>query len=208
MKKENVFKRIIKCLKKRSDIFVVLKWTLIASVVMYGVISINNVVSPRINLCKYCDEKRLRGKEYCEEHQALYDRIAELDKEIARSLKMAELSHRASEERYKKLKAEFGNSSKYKASGKITSSYKKSGKGSSSSYSGSRSSSASSSGSKASTGSKSASSKKFDLYDVYDYNNATDFANDRYEDFFEFEDDYEDEDDAYDAAVDYWNENH
>ncbi|MBP5607276.1 MAG: hypothetical protein J6X66_03290 [Lachnospiraceae bacterium] len=37
---------------------------------------------------------------------------------------------------------------------------------------------------------------------------AQDFADDKYEEFFDYEDDYDDEDEAYDAAEDYWNEHH
>jgi hypothetical protein len=44
----------------------------------------------------------------------------------------------------------------------------------------------------------------YDPYDVHDYDNADDFADDKYEEFYEYEDDYEDEDEAYDAAEDYW----
>ena len=38
--------------------------------------------------------------------------------------------------------------------------------------------------------------------------NAWDFANDKYEEFYDYEDDYEDEDEAFDAAEDYWREHH
>ncbi len=51
-----------------------------------------------------------------------------------------------------------------------------------------------------STGSK----KKYDTYNVYSYKDAQSFADDKYEEFYDYEDDYEDEDEAYDAAVDYW----
>lgn len=45
-----------------------------------------------------------------------------------------------------------------------------------------------------------------DPYDVYDYSDPDDFADDRLEDFM---DDYdEDEDDAYTEAYDYWEEAH
>ena len=50
--------------------------------------------------------------------------------------------------------------------------------------------------------------KKYDAYDVYNYKNAQDFADDKYEEFYDYEDDYEDEDEAYDAAEDYWREHH
>ena len=63
-----------------------------------------------------------------------------------------------------------------------------------------------------STGSKSGNSakqkKRYDSYDVDDYKSAQDFADDKYEEFFDYEDDYEDEDEAYDAAEDYWREHH
>ena len=58
-----------------------------------------------------------------------------------------------------------------------------------------------------SSGKKSSSSsvkKKYDPYNVYDYESASDFADDKYEEFYDYEDDYEDEDEAYDAAEDYW----
>ena len=47
--------------------------------------------------------------------------------------------------------------------------------------------------------------KKRDTYNSSRYKNAESFAEDYYEDFYDY-DDYEDDDDAYDAAVDYWNE--
>ena len=56
--------------------------------------------------------------------------------------------------------------------------------------------------------SKSGNSKQSDIYDVYDYESAQDFADDKYEEFYDYEDDYEDEDEAYDAAEDYWNDHH
>lgn len=49
---------------------------------------------------------------------------------------------------------------------------------------------------------------QFDPYDVYDYDNPDDFADDMYEDFFALEDFYEDEDEAWDEAYDYWEECH
>ena len=33
-------------------------------------------------------------------------------------------------------------------------------------------------------------------------------ADDKYEEFYDYEDDYDDEDEAYDAAVDYWYDNY
>ncbi len=59
-----------------------------------------------------------------------------------------------------------------------------------------------------STTGSSSSKKTYDAYDVYDYDSAQDFADDRYEEFFDYEDYYEDEDEAYDAAEDYWREMH
>ncbi len=55
---------------------------------------------------------------------------------------------------------------------------------------------------------KSSSAKDYDLYDVQKYNSAQEFADDKYEEFYDYEGDFEDEDEAYDAAEDYWNENH
>ena len=65
---------------------------------------------------------------------------------------------------------------------------------------------ASSSGSK--SGNSAKQKKRYDPYDVDDYKSAQDFADDKYEEFFDYEDDYEDEDEAYDAAEDYWREHH
>ncbi len=47
-----------------------------------------------------------------------------------------------------------------------------------------------------------------DIYDVNDYEDAQSFADDKYEEFYDYEDDFEDEDEAYDAAEEYWYENH
>ncbi|CBK74208.1 hypothetical protein CIY_14100 [Butyrivibrio fibrisolvens 16/4] len=47
--------------------------------------------------------------------------------------------------------------------------------------------------------------KKKDTYNSSRYKDADSFAEDYYEDFYDY-DDYEDDDDAYDAAVDYWND--
>ncbi len=54
----------------------------------------------------------------------------------------------------------------------------------------------------------SSSGKKKDTYDVYSYKSARDFADDKYEEFYDYEDDFDDEDEAYDAAEDYWREHH
>lgn len=60
---------------------------------------------------------------------------------------------------------------------------------------------------KTSTKKKTKSSKKnSDPYDVHDYKSAEEFADDKYEEFYDYEDDYEDEDEAYDAAEEYWRE--
>ncbi|WP_022778311.1 hypothetical protein [Butyrivibrio sp. AE3009] len=56
--------------------------------------------------------------------------------------------------------------------------------------------------------SKSSTKKKYDQYDVYNYKSAQSFADDKYEEFYDYEDDYEDEDEAYDAAEDYWRDHH
>ena len=47
--------------------------------------------------------------------------------------------------------------------------------------------------------------KKKYTYNSSRYKDADSFAEDYYEDFYDY-DDYEDDDDAYDAAVDYWND--
>ncbi len=60
---------------------------------------------------------------------------------------------------------------------------------------------------KTSTTSKST-KKTYDSYNVQNYKSAQDFADDKYEEFYDYEDDYEDEDEAYDAAEDYWREHH
>jgi hypothetical protein len=62
--------------------------------------------------------------------------------------------------------------------------------------------------SKSSGTGKSKTSKTYDTYDVHDYKSAQEFADDKYEEFYDYEDDFEDEDEAYDAAEDYWNDNH
>ena len=46
------------------------------------------------------------------------------------------------------------------------------------------------------------------MYDVHKYSSGQSFADDKYEEFYDYEDDYDDEDEAYDAAEDYWNDNH
>ena len=56
--------------------------------------------------------------------------------------------------------------------------------------------------------SSSSTKKKYDTYHVYDYDSAQAFADDKYEEFYDYEDDYEDEDEAYDAAEDYWRDHH
>ncbi len=89
----------------------------------------------------------------------------------------------------------------------------KSGSSSSGSYSGSSSSSSRSSYSSSKSTSKkssySGSSKKtYDSYGVHDYKSAQDFADDKYEEFYDYEDDFDDYDEAYDAAEDYWNDNY
>ena len=53
-----------------------------------------------------------------------------------------------------------------------------------------------------------ASGRRTDPYNVYSYSSAQDFADDKYEEFFDYEDDYEDEDEAYDAAEEYWYSHH
>ncbi len=60
---------------------------------------------------------------------------------------------------------------------------------------------------KSSSGS-SESNKKYDYYNVYDYDCAWDFADDKYEEFMDYEDEYDDEDEAFEAAEDYWREHH
>ncbi len=53
---------------------------------------------------------------------------------------------------------------------------------------------------------QSTSGSAYDPYDAKDYNSSQDFADDKYEEFYDYEDEYEDEDEAYDAAEDYWND--
>ena len=50
--------------------------------------------------------------------------------------------------------------------------------------------------------------KKYDTYDVYNYKSAQEFADDKYEELYDYEDDYDDEDEAYDAVEDYWYDHH
>ncbi len=47
-----------------------------------------------------------------------------------------------------------------------------------------------------------------DPYDVKKYNSSQSFADDKYEEFYDYEDYYDDEDEAYDDAEDYWDEYH
>ena len=49
--------------------------------------------------------------------------------------------------------------------------------------------------------------KTYDPYDACKYQDADSFADDKFEDFFDY-DDFEDEDEAYEAAVEYWEDNH
>lgn len=62
-----------------------------------------------------------------------------------------------------------------------------------------------------STGKKNSSygsGKKADTYDVHSYKDSTSFADDKWEEFYDYEDDYDDEDEAYDDAEDYWYDNY
>lgn len=74
----------------------------------------------------------------------------------------------------------------------------------------SKSSSSTSSSSKSKTSTSKSkskqSTKKNDSYNSYKYKTADEFAEDKYEEFADFEDDYDDDDEAYDDAVDYWND--
>ena len=47
-----------------------------------------------------------------------------------------------------------------------------------------------------------------DTYDVHSYKDATSFADDKCEEFYDYEDDYDDEDEAWDDAADYWYDNY
>lgn len=49
---------------------------------------------------------------------------------------------------------------------------------------------------------------KADTYDVHSYKDSQSFADDKWEDFYDYEDDYDDEDEAYDDAEDYWYDNY
>ena len=49
--------------------------------------------------------------------------------------------------------------------------------------------------------------KTYDPYDACKYQDADSFADDKFEDFFDY-DDFEDEDEAHEAAVEYWEDNH
>ena len=77
----------------------------------------------------------------------------------------------------------------------------------------------SSSSKKYSTGSKSSGYKKktygssskkgrADTYDVHSYKDSQSFADDKWEEFYDYEDVYDDEDEAYDDAEDNWNDNY
>ena len=58
---------------------------------------------------------------------------------------------------------------------------------------------------KSSTSTSKSKWKTYDPYDASEYKDADSFADDKYEEFLDYED-YDDEDEAYDAAVDYWND--
>ena len=49
---------------------------------------------------------------------------------------------------------------------------------------------------------------RVDTYDVHSYKDSQSFADDKWEEFYDYEDDYDDEDEAYDDAEDYWFENY
>lgn len=55
-----------------------------------------------------------------------------------------------------------------------------------------------------SSSSSNSSSKKKDTYGASKYKSASDFADDYWEEFYDYEDDFDDEDDAWDAAYEYW----
>ena len=76
-----------------------------------------------------------------------------------------------------------------------------------SSSSSSSSSSSYSSGKSSSKKGSSYSGKSYDYYGVHNYKSAQDFADDKYEEFYDYED-TDDEDDAWDEAYDYWNRHH
>lgn len=56
--------------------------------------------------------------------------------------------------------------------------------------------------------SRSSKKMKADPYNVYAYKSAREFADDKYEEFYDYEDEFDDEDDAWDEAYDYWVRKH
>lgn len=130
-----------------------------------------------------CNAKRTEGSLYCVFHTCA-------EKGCSREVKSANSKCSLHKESYSSTKSTIStNSSKKSGTTKSSGSTKKS----------------------TSTKTKSktkSSSKKYDYYDVYDYKSAQEFADDKYEEFFDYEDDYEDEDEAYDAAEDYWRDHH
>ncbi len=64
------------------------------------------------------------------------------------------------------------------------------------------------SGYKKKTSSSSSKKNRADTYDVHSYSDPQSFADDKWEEFYDYEDDSEDEDEAYDAAEEYWEENY
>ncbi len=88
-----------------------------------------------------------------------------------------------------------------------------SGSGSASGGSGSRKSgtgtAGKASGGSAGSGKTSGSGRyEYDPYDADDYDSAEEFADEKYQEFYDYEDDFEDHDEAYDAAEEYWNDRH
>ena len=140
---------------------------------------------------KGCTSKRVDGSNFCSTHKK------EGEAAVAELIKKNGLTSGT-------VKKVTGNSSSGGSTTKSTTTTKSSSSGSVKTVKKAATSSARTTGS---SGTKK-STKKYDIYDVYSYKDAQSFADDRYEEFFDYEDDYEDEDEAYDAAEDYWREHH
>ena len=149
---------------------------------------------PEIIYCKIsnCDRRVRPGSNYCPTHCC--------DEPGCGNIK-------ASGTRYCTIHYQQYNKSDYSSS--YTPSTKSSTKTYNKSSSSSRSYSSTTKKSYNNSGSyKSNKSRRADYYDVNDYDDPDSFADDKYEEFYDYEDDYDDEDEAYDAAVDYWYDNY
>ncbi|WP_155832304.1 hypothetical protein [Butyrivibrio sp. MC2013] len=196
MKKDSFFSRLLKLNVFGVNVVGALWVVLIIAISICGWLYFYGLMAPYINKCDFpgCEAGKLIGRKYCREHQEIYDIYEKIKKEEDKAGKSAAQSQESSEE-------------EGTGSGRRTNYHRAAGKVGSKSNAG-QSNDGSGSGSKTSTAGKSYSSKDYDPYDVHDYGSSKSFADDKYDEFYDFEDEFEDEDDAYDAAEDYWDDNH